>query len=103
MSSVSPHPAPEPRGAAEAESDYAAHGEVRVLHEGDAHVEEDLLEAGHGELGLDLGGRGGDFVEGFENRGPRGDDVVAGDRLVPVSSVLQHELVRKGLRTMPDI
>lgn len=59
-----------------------------MFREVHADVEEDLLEARDGQLGLDLGWRRSDLANRFEDRCSRGDDVVSGDGLVPIPAVL---------------
>ena len=83
-----PEPAAEPRRGAHHQAEDAADGEEGVLRKGDAHVEEDLLEARDGELGLDLGRRGRDLVDRLRDRGPRGKDGIARNGLIPVLPVL---------------
>jgi len=61
-----------------------------VLGECDPDVKENLLEAGDGELGFQLGRRRRDFVKSFEDRGSRGNNVVTGASLVPVAAVLKR-------------
>lgn len=59
-----------------------------MFGEGHANVEEDLLEARYSKLRLDLRRGGRDLRDRFEDRRPGGDDVVASDRRIPISSVL---------------
>lgn len=80
--------ATEPGGSTKSQAENAAHSQVRVLNKGDAHIEEDLLKARDSKLGLDLGRRGDDLVNGLQDRCPRQKNVVTSDGSVPVSAVL---------------
>lgn len=66
----------------------AAKGQVRVLGEGLADVEEDLLKGGDGELGLEGLGGIDDLVESLQDGRAADENVVAGHGSVPVLSVL---------------
>lgn len=84
----SPYPALEEREEGKGNTDHASSRQVRVLLEGHLDVKEDLLDAGDGQLGLELGRVGRDLGECFEDRGTRGNNVVSCAGLVPVAAVL---------------
>lgn len=62
------YPALEEREEGKGHADHTTGGEVRVLPECCLYVEKDLLDAGDGQLGLELWWVGCDLGEGLEDR-----------------------------------
>lgn len=93
VTSSSPQPALEPGITTDSDSEDAPYCQERVLIESGPDVEEDLLQAGDGELRLDLGRGRRDLVQGLQDRCPGWNNVVTSNGLVPVSSALWWELV----------
>ena len=84
------YPAPVPREATKGQAEHTSHREIGVVHKGHLDVEEDLLNAGDGQLGLELRWGSRDLGEGLEDRSARGNNKVSCAGLVPVLTVLLY-------------
>ena len=78
----------EPGDESKGDTGQTADGKEGVLGKGAANVKEDLLEGGDGELGLDDVGAVNNLIERFHDGCAADEDVVARDRVVPISPTL---------------